>query len=100
MTDDDNGSPATSPACASVSRRTFIRISGTALSGSLAAGIAPGMVAAAATPAESYPVTNVAELASIKVDAPILFAYPDANSPAALVRLPKAAPGGVGPESS
>jgi arsenite oxidase small subunit len=45
-------------------------------------------------------VTNVAAIASIKVDAPLAFTYPDESSPAVLVRLKQAAAGGVGPGNS
>ena len=76
-----------------VTRREFIRI-GSATT--LATGIAPAL-SSAASKADAYPVADIAELASLKVDTPFAFTYPDESSPALLVRLPQAAAGGVGP---
>lgn len=81
-----------------VSRREFIKIgSATTLASSLPVAAQGG--AAAAKPAP-YPVKDVAELAALKVDAPVAFAYPDENSPAVLLRLKGAAAGGIGPGNS
>lgn len=77
-----------------ITRRDFIKISSAT---TLAGGIAPALAAGPAAPAPGYPVRDVAELAAIKVDAPVTFTYPDENSPAILVRLKQAVPGGVGP---
>src|SRR5687768_1960395 len=79
-----------------VTRRDFIKISS-------ATTLAGGLPAGAATPAaapQGYPVLDVAELAALKVDAPLNFTYPDTGSPAVLLRLKGAAAGGVGPGNS
>lgn len=84
-----------------VTRREFIRIGCTTISGSVVAGMAPTLSAAAlqTAAADSYPIMDVAPLATIKVDTPISFNYPDANAPAVLLRLRRPAPGGVGPNA-
>lgn len=82
-----------------ITRRDFIKIGSATASTTLAAGLVPAVaVAAAPAPkADAYPVTRVADLASIKVDTPVTFSYPDESSPAVLVRLKQPAAGGVGP---
>lgn len=54
----------------------------------------------AGTPAPGYPSIDVAALASINVGAEIAFHYPDADSPAVLLRLDRPAEGGIGPDLS
>jgi len=84
-----------------VTRREFIRIGCTTISGSLVAGVAPALSAAGlAATGDNYPTVDVAALSTIKVDTPIAFTYPDANSPAVLLRLAQPAAGGVGPNDS
>lgn len=85
-----------------VTRREFIRIGCTTISGSVVAGMAPALSAAGLQPAQadSYSTVDVAPLATIKVDTPIAFTYPDASSPAVLLRLRQPAPGGVGPNDA
>ena len=74
-----------------ITRRDFIRISS-------ATTLATGLPAAAQpSPPKSYPVLEVADLAALKPDTPVQFTYPDSSSPAVLLRLKQAAPGGVGP---
>jgi arsenite oxidase small subunit len=76
-----------------ITRRGFIRISSVS-----AAALVPGV--AHPQPSEKpkdYPVATIAELKAIKVDTPIAFTYPDASSPAILVRLKHAAAKGIGP---
>jgi arsenite oxidase small subunit len=82
-----------------VSRRQFIRLT---ISGSLAAGVAPALSHAAtkALGADNFPTVDVAPLDTIKEGVPIAFSYPDASSPAVLVRLRQGAPGGVGPNAT
>jgi arsenite oxidase small subunit len=93
----DEEDPPASPC--RITRRDFIKIGGATASTTLAAGLMPAVAAPSATApnAGAYPLTNVADLASVKVDAPVMFTYPDENSPAVLVRLQHAAAGGVGP---
>ncbi len=85
-----------------VTRRAFIRLGCTTLSGSLVAGMTPALAAATGQSAQrdNYPAVDVATLATIKVDTPVPFTYPDANSPAVLLRLRQPAPGGVGPNDA
>lgn len=75
------------------SRRDFIKI------GSTAAGLVAAQSLASSTadaaPAR-YPVVPVAALKDIGAGAAIAFAYPDAASPAVLLRLGEAAANGVG----
>lgn len=84
-----------------VSRREFIKIGCTAITGSMVAGVIPSLAAAADKPAPAgqYPVVDVAPLDSIKEGAAVAFTYPDAGSPAMLVRLPQSAAGGIGPDN-
>ena len=78
-----------------LSRRQFIRIT---VSGSLVAGIGPGLSTAAiqTVAGDAYPTLDIAPLESISEAAPIAFSYPDRSSPAMLLRLRQPAPGGVG----
>ena len=78
-----------------VTRRDFIKIS----SATTLAGGLPAQAAAPAAP-QGYPVVEVADLGAVKVDVPLNFTYPDAGSPAVLLRLKGAAAGGVGPGNS
>ena len=74
-----------------VTRRDFIRISSaTTLASSLPAAAAPEA-------RKTYPVLDIAELAALKPEVPVAFTYPDDHSPAVLLRLRQAAPGGIGP---
>lgn len=50
--------------------------------------------------AKGYPAIDVAPLAKIVVGSEIAFQYPDAESPAVLIRLDHPAEGGVGPGES
>ena len=70
----------------------------------LAAGAAAGIAAAGAAPVAAqpaapgrYPVVDVAPLSKIGKGATLAFTYPDARSPAILLRLAEPAAGGVGP---
>ena len=87
------------PDACPVSRREFMRIT---LSGSLVAGMTPGLSGAAiqTVAGDAYPVVDVAPLGAIKEAAPVAFTYPDKNSPAVLLRLRQPAPGGVGPNGT
>ena len=80
-----------------ITRRDFIKIGSATASTTLASGLMPAAAAPPAPKTDAYPVTNVADLPSIKVDTPVPFTYPDENSPAVLLRLKQPAAGGVGP---
>jgi len=76
-------------------RRHFIKLGSTGVAGVLASqSFAPRTDAA--TPAR-YPVIAVAPLKDVGPGAAIAFAYPDAGSPAILLRLTESATNGVGP---
>jgi arsenite oxidase small subunit len=75
-------------------RREFLKTTGAGV-GVLVTGPAPDSSAASAA---RYPVATVASLREIGRGSAISFAYPDANSPAVLIRLDGSALGGVGPE--
>ncbi len=88
-----------------VSRRVFLKLSGTgAASAAAAIGTAGFAAPAQAAQADAgrttlpYPRTAVANVASLKVDSPVTFNFPDSSSPCALVKMGKPVPGGVGPE--
>jgi arsenite oxidase small subunit len=76
-------------------RRGFLKVGGSGVAG-LVAG--PSLSAAAkAADDPSYPVVAIAALKDIGKGAAIAFSYPDARSPAVLLRLAEPAAGGVGP---
>jgi arsenite oxidase small subunit len=77
-------------------RRDFLKLGSLGVAGLVAA---PAATPAPATAAEasSYPVVTIVPLKDIRVGASISFAYPDAYSPAMLLRLAAPAVGGVGP---
>jgi arsenite oxidase small subunit len=84
-----------------LSRRQFIGVSCTALSGSVVAGVAPSLAAAAlqGDARDQYPIIDVTSLDALRDDVPIYFSYPDSSAPATLLRLRQSAPGGVGPDN-
>jgi arsenite oxidase small subunit len=76
-------------------RRDFIKIGSTGVAGVLAG---PPLIAKSdAAAASRYPVVGVALLKDVGAGAAIVFAYPDAGSPAILLRLSEPAANGVGP---
>jgi arsenite oxidase small subunit len=83
-------------------RRDFIRLG----AGTLSAGVAFAISPVAAEGAEAKaaaavaPAVYVAPLDSVKENSVVPFAYPDADSPAVLLRLATAAQGGIGPGST
>jgi arsenite oxidase small subunit len=78
-------------------RRDFIKIGSTSVAGLVAAQSLPSPRNANAAGAPHYPVVPVAALKDIGPGATIAFAYPDAGSPAVLLRLGEPAANGVGP---
>jgi arsenite oxidase small subunit len=84
-----------------VSRRTFLKLTGTVAAG---VGVVGAGNAEAAPPAQTrttlpYPAKVVGSAAKLQVDAPQSFTYPDAASPCTLVKTGKPVPGGVGPDA-
>jgi arsenite oxidase small subunit len=89
-----------------LSRRIFLKSSGGAAAAVGAAGSAllPGSAQAAAPVGAAtgttlnYPKRTVGKAAAMPVNQAVNFAYPDASSPCAVIRLGAAVPGGVGPD--
>ena len=86
----------------SVSRREFLKISGSVAAGTGAA-VLPGLAGAA--PAQDagstvlpYPRKAVSSASDLKQGTPVTFNYPDDSSPCALIKMGRSVPGGVGPD--
>jgi arsenite oxidase small subunit len=83
-----------------VGRRQFLKGSGVAAAGAVAASVASSR-GAKATPAPArldYPSNRLANVSDLTLNEPLEIAYPDADSPGVLLKLGQAAEGGVGPE--
>ena len=78
-------------------RRDFIKIGSTSVAGLVAAQSLPSPPQAGGAGAPRYAVVPVAALKAIGPGATLAFAYPDAESPAVLLRLHEPAANGVGP---
>jgi arsenite oxidase small subunit len=78
-----------------LTRREFLKATGAAAAG--VAVVAPATAEAAAGP--SYPSRAVGKAKAMPVNSPQQFTYPDGASPCTVVKLGKAVPGGVGPDS-
>lgn len=88
---------------AELSRRDFIKLSGSTIAagsvaGSLAASLLPSTAGAQSSNTGGYPVVDIASLADIGEGAAINFNYPDERSPALLMRLAESTPEGIGPD--
>ena len=77
------------------SRREFLQVSGAGVAGVAASIAVPPSPAPAAE--GRYPVVDVVAVRDVPPGSVRTFTYPDAGSPALLIRLGEAAPGGVGP---
>lgn len=95
--DDDRNQPQAS----GLDRREVLRMGGIAGLAATAGFSSPtraqGVPVASA---RGYPIVEIAPLTKIEVGSEIAFQYPDADSPAILIRLDRAAEGGVGPGES
>lgn len=85
-----------------LSRRSFLKISGTSVAVG-AAGSLTGTAEAAAPPDTSrtvlpYPKRAIGNVNKLRADAPMFFSYPDAASPCAAVKIGSPVSGGVGPD--
>ncbi len=82
-----------------LNRRDFLRIGGTGVAGVIAGQAWPYTPAWAAEGAKApaYPVTDIGPLAAVPQGAAIEFNYPDAESPAVMIRLAEGAKDGIGP---
>ncbi len=76
-------------------RRDFIKLGCSGIAGLVIDPLGSDRAAAAET--SEYPVVDIAPLSSIKPGAVINLSYPDAGSPAMLLRLRESATEGVGP---
>ncbi len=83
-----------------LTRRRFIRTTGAAGAGAVAAGMIPSRAAAAGTGTAGYPVQPIVELSALAPETTVPFTYPDDRAPALLLRMSESALGGVGPDSS
>lgn len=85
-----------------ISRRTFLKLSGGGVAATAAVISHPVSGAPTATPDTShtvlpYPRKAVAVAGQFRQGTPLQFSYPDAASPCLAVKLGTPAPGGVGP---
>ena len=85
-----------------LSRRGFLTTSGSGVAAGAAAtlgGVAAAPEASAATRGgAAYEPKSVARATGLSTNVPVQFTYPDPSSPCTLVKLGRAAPGGVGPD--
>ena len=92
-----------------VSRRIFLKVAGTSVAGmgaavspvgpAIAAGDNQAAIQAAAGMAVlPYPTAAVGKAASMRVNTPMAFNYPDTDSPCVALKMGQRVPGGVGPD--
>lgn len=85
-----------------ITRRGFLKAGGAAVAGaSASAALIPEAQAATADAGRAtlpYKPKIVAAARTLRENAPVSFTFPDASSPCLLIKLGKAAPGGVGPD--
>ena len=81
-----------------MTRRRFIQTTGAAGVGAAASGVVHRGAVAAET--ATYPIKPVIALDDLAAGTTVPFTYPDERSPALLLRMDEAVPGGVGPDSS
>lgn len=82
-----------------VGRRQFLRGGAMATAGAVAATVVPSEAKAKPLPARvDYPSTRLANIKDLKVNTSKDVAYPDKDSPGALIKLGTRVPGGVGPD--
>jgi arsenite oxidase small subunit len=87
----------------SITRRSFIKLGGSAAAAG-AVAITPGQVQAATHTQEvgatvlPYPITNLGKASKLSVNQAVSFSYPDESSPCALIKMGMPVPGGVGPD--
>jgi arsenite oxidase small subunit len=88
------------PNLAELGRRQFLRGGATAVAGAAAATVVAPTPAKAAVPAArvDYLSNRLANLRDLKVNEPLMIAYPDEDSPGVLIKLGTPVPGGAGPD--
>ncbi|MEQ1718387.1 MAG: arsenate reductase (azurin) small subunit [Hyphomicrobium sp.] len=80
-------------------RRQFLRGGAMATAGAAVATVIPAQAQAKPMPARvDYPSSRLANLKDLKVNTPQSIAYPDKESPGALIKLGTRVPGGAGPD--
>ena len=81
-------------------RRAFFARGAAAAAGAAAATALPGAPARAEPPLALlvYPPKRLANVKSLQVDAPLVIAYPDDDSPGVLLKLGRPVEGGAGPD--
>lgn len=80
-------------------RRQFLRGGAVAAAGAAATTIVPGQAEARVGLAQiDYASTRLASVKDLKVNQPVVIAYPDKDSPGVLLKLGKAVDGGAGPD--
>ena len=86
----------------SVTRRNFLKAGGAAVAGAGASAALVSEAQAATADAGRatlpYKPKIVGAARTLRENVPVRFTFPDASSPCVLVKLGKAAPGGVGPD--
>lgn len=87
----------------SIPRRVFLKVGG-GVAASVAIGVPEFTQAAISPPVIEgrvnlpYPMKAITNAQKLQVNIPVLFFYPDAASPCALIKMGAPVPGGVGPE--
>ena len=83
-------------------RRFFLtRGAFVAAAGAAAAAVPTGPAEAAVGAAlVNYPSRRLANVNDLKVDKPVIVAYPDKDSPGVLIKLGRPVPGGAGPTAT
>lgn len=83
-----------------ISRRGFIKLTGTgALSSVAIPALGQDVSAASAIPgALNYPETAISRLDALSVNEPVMFFYPDNRSMCELLKCGRPVPGGIGPD--
>ena len=89
-----------------VTRRVFLKLSGTGAATAAAVGAGAAALSTSAEAAQSeagrttlpYGRTTVTNVSALKANTPVDFTFPDSSSPCTLVKVGRAVPGGVGPD--
>lgn len=82
-----------------LSRRDFMKVSCSGVAGMVVTPSLRPAAAQAGNSDEAYPVVDITPLSSLKRGAVLSFNYPDARSPAVLLRLSEPANEGIGPNN-
>lgn len=83
-----------------LNRRDFIKVGGAGIAGLIVAKALPGSAAAETANAPAYPTMDIGPLSALAPGGAIQFNYPDAESPAILIRLTEPGLNGAGPKQT